>query len=213
MKFRDLESIEIRFTGTGGQGLVLASIILADALAQEEYSVVTSESHGVEARGGTSVAEMVCSRGDIYDLTVLLPDIFIGIAQKAVDKYFKKIKEDALVIIDSYTVKEIPPFNSKNVYTFPYTQIVRDELKTTLPANIAFLGSLSALSDLVDKKTMKDAVLRRVPERFRDVNAKAFEIGYELAINAQPVTIDNAETVLPDKDITKGKTIPKDVAW
>ncbi len=189
MKFRDRESIEIRFTGTGGQGLVLASVILADALAQEEYSVVTAESHGVEARGGTSVAELVCSRNELYDLTVLLPDIFVGIAQKAVDKYFRKIKEDALVIIDSYTVEELPPFNSKNVFAFPFTKIVRDELKTTLPANIAFLGTLSALSDLVDKKTMEDAVLRRVPERFKDVNGKAFEIGYELGINAKPVTV------------------------
>lgn len=93
MKFKEQEKIEIRFSGTGGQGLVLASIILAEALINDGFNIITGESHGIEARGGASSAEIIASKNEIFDLSVALPDILVAISQKAYDKYAKKIKK------------------------------------------------------------------------------------------------------------------------
>ena len=87
MKFNEKEKIEIRFSGTGGQGLVLASIILAEALMLDGFNITTGESHGIEARGGASSAEVIASQKEIFDLSVTFPDILVAISQQAYDKY------------------------------------------------------------------------------------------------------------------------------
>jgi len=120
MKFKEQEKVEIRFSGTGGQGLVLASIILAEALMMDGFNIISGESHGIEARGGASSAEIIASKKEILDLSVTLPDILVSISQQAFDKYSKKIKKDTLVILDSSLVKNESMLDSKNVRVFPF---------------------------------------------------------------------------------------------
>ena len=150
MKFKEQEKIEIRFSGTGGQGLVLASIILAEAMMMDGFNIISGESHGIEARGGASSAEIIASKKEILDLLVTLPDILVSISQQAFDKYSKKIKKDSLVILDSSLTKSEFMPDSENVYAFPFTKIVREELGTTLPTNICFLGALVGISKIVN---------------------------------------------------------------
>ena len=147
--FNEQKKAEIRFSGTGGQGLVLASIILAEALMMDGFNVITAESHGIEARGGASSAEIIASKGDIYNLSVTQPDILVVISQQACDKYYKNVKKDALVIVDSSIIKKMPVFDSKNVYLLPFTKLVKEELNTILPTNICFLGALVGISKIV----------------------------------------------------------------
>lgn len=155
MKFKEQEKIEIRFSGTGGQGLVLASIILAEALINDGFNIITGESHGIEARGGASSAEIIASKNEIFDLSVTLPDILVAISQKAYDKYGKKIKKDTLVILDSSLIKSESIPDSENVHAFPFTIIVREELGTILPTNICFLGALVGISKIVSMDSIK----------------------------------------------------------
>jgi len=180
MKFKEQEKIEIRFSGTGGQGLVLASIILAEALMMDGFNIITGESHGIEARGGASSAEIIASKKEIFDLSVTLPDILVTISQQAYDKYGKKIKKDTLIIIDSFMVKDVPVFNSKNVYIFPFTKLVKEKLGTVLPTNICFLGTLVGISKIVKVDSVKKAILNRVPKDSGSFNLKAFELGLSL---------------------------------
>ena len=180
MKFKEQEKIEIRFSGTGGQGLVLASIILAEALMMDGFNIISGESHGIEARGGASSAEIIASKKEIFDLSVTLPDILVSISQQAYDKYGKKIKKDTLVILDSSLIKSEAMPDSGNVHAFPFTKIVREELGTTLPTNICFLGALVGISKIVNIDSVKKAILNRVPEKSGSINLKAFELGYSL---------------------------------
>jgi 2-oxoglutarate ferredoxin oxidoreductase subunit gamma len=177
MKFKEQEKIEIRFSGTGGQGLVLASIILAEALMMDGFNIISGESHGIEARGGASSAEIIASKKEILDLSVTLPDILVSISQQAYDKYSKKIKKDSL---DSSLVKNESISDSENVHAFPFTRLVREELGTILPTNICFLGALVGISQIVNIDSVKKAVLNRVPEKSGSINLKAFELGYSL---------------------------------
>jgi len=180
MKFKEQEKIEIRFSGTGGQGLVLTSVILAEALMMDGFNIITGESHGIEARGGASSAEIIASKEEISDLSVTLPDILVAISQQAYDKYGKKIKKDTLVILDSSLIKSESISDFENVYAFPFTRLVREELGTTLPMNICFLGALVGISKIVNMDSIKKAILNRVPKSSGSINLKAFELGFSL---------------------------------
>jgi len=180
MKFKEQEKVEIRFSGTGGQGLVLVSIILAEALMMDGFNIITGESHGIEARGGASSAEIIASRKDIFDLSVTLPDILVAISQQAYDKYGKKVKKDTLVILDSSQIRTGSIPDSEDVHAFPFTRLVREELGTTLPTNICFLGALVGISKIVNMDSIKKAILNRVPKSSGSINLKAFELGFSL---------------------------------
>jgi len=180
MKFKEQEKIEIRFSGTGGQGLVLASIIFAEALMMDGFNIISGESHGIEARGGASSAEIIASKKDIFDLSVTLPDVLVAISQQAYDKYCKKTKKDTLIILDSSQIRTGSIPDSEYVRAFPFTRLVREELGTTLPTNIYFLGALVGISKIVSMDSIKKAILNRVPEKSGSINLKAFELGYSL---------------------------------
>lgn len=180
MKFKEQEKIEIRFSGTGGQGLVLASIILAEALMMDGFNIITGESHGIEARGGASSAEIIANKKEIFDLSVTLPDILVAISQQAYDKYGKKIKKDSLVILDSSLIKTKSIPDSENVHAFPFTRLVGEKLGTTLPTNICFLGALVGISKIVSMNSIRKVILNRVPKNSESINLKAFELGFSL---------------------------------
>lgn len=182
MNLKDLDRIELRFSGTGGQGLVLASIIMAEAMMMSDYNVIQGESHGIEARGGASRGELIASKKEIYDLTVKEPIVFVTISQESCNKYYKNIFPDALVVIDSSLVKNIPiDINSKNIFKLPFNDTIQKKLGTNLPTNIAFLGALAELVDIIKHENLKNAIVNRVPKESKELNLKAFDIGMELA--------------------------------
>ena len=182
MNLKDLDRIELRFSGTGGQGLVLASIIMAEAMMMSDYNVIQGESHGIEARGGASRGELIASKKEIYDLTVKEPIVFVTISQESCNKYYNNIYPDALVVIDSSLVKNIPTdINSKNIFSLPFNQTIQENLGTNLPTNIAFLGALAELTDIVTLENIKEAISNRVPKDSKELNLKAFDIGMNLA--------------------------------
>jgi len=182
MNFRDFDRIELRFSGTGGQGLVLASIIMAEALMMSGYNIIQGESHGIEARGGASRGELIASKGEIYDLTVKHPHIFVTLSQESCNKYYRDIQKDGLVIVDSTLVKAIPSdIDTDSIYQIPLTQYLQVQLGTVLPANIAFLGALSVLTDLLHQISVEQVIKNRVPKGSEEVNLRAFHMGRELA--------------------------------
>jgi 2-oxoglutarate ferredoxin oxidoreductase subunit gamma len=190
MNFKDKTHIEIRFGGYGGQGLVLASIIMAEALIEEGYNIIQGQSHGIEARGSTSRGELIASKEEIYDLMLKCPDIFLALSDEACNKYYDQIKKDALVILDSSEVKNVPPFHSKNVYAFPITQLLRDKFDNILPANICFLGAIVGLTGITSAENMKSAILKRVPKTSQELNTHAYNLGLELASSAEALQMD-----------------------
>ncbi|HKL13421.1 MAG TPA: 2-oxoacid:acceptor oxidoreductase family protein [Halanaerobiales bacterium] len=181
MNLKEIEQLEIRLSGSGGQGLVLASIICADILISLGYNVIQGESHGIEARGGASRGEVIGRKDEITDQAVKHPDVFVALTQKSCNKYYKDIKEDALVILDSFLITEIPDFKTENIYLLPFTKRVKEELGTVLPTNIASIGAIAALTDLADYELYKEAIKNRVPAGTVEMNMKAFELGMQMA--------------------------------
>ena len=168
---------EIRLAGSGGQGLILAGIILAEAaILYEDLNAVQTQSYGPEARGGASKSEVVISDSDIDYPKCEKVDVMLAMTQKSVEEYGSDMKRGGLVLVDSDLVTQAPN-GSLTSYAVPFTAIARDEIGKTFVANIVALGALAELLDFINPSSMQKAVLRRVPKGTEEINKKALKAG------------------------------------
>ncbi len=173
---------QIQLTGAGGQGLVLAGIILAEAAMRDGKNVAVAQSYGPEARLGASKAEVIISTEKIAYPQVTQPDLLLCLSQDAFDRYFPAVDEHVLVLIDSMQV-HVPSSMKNNVRTLPLLRSAVEHVGTKLVANVIALGALNALAELVSWSNLQEAVARRTPDRAQ--NLRALEIGRQLAQTLQ----------------------------
>ncbi len=173
---------ELRFSGSGGQGMILAGIVMAEAAAIYDNKVaVQSQSYGPESRGGASKAEVIISDSGTIDYPKATAiDCMLALTQEACTKYHGDIKKDGILLIDSDEVKDIPEGDFK-VYSFPIIETARGELGKIIVSNIISLGLIAELTGIVSHGAMEKAVLARVPVAFTELNKKALQIGFDKA--------------------------------
>ncbi len=176
---------EIRFSGAGGQGLILAGVIMAEAASiYDGKQAVQSQSYGPEARGGASKSEVIISDETIDYPKATVVDALLALTQEACDKYSHDLKDGGVLLVDSDLVTKMPAGNFK-VVSFPIINTAKNEVGREIVANIVALGAIVALTGVVSKESAEKAVLSRVPEAFLELNKKAFNLGYEKAIAAK----------------------------
>ncbi|MGD0917142.1 MAG: 2-oxoacid:acceptor oxidoreductase family protein [Thermodesulfobacteriota bacterium] len=170
---------EIRLSGSGGQGLILMGIILAEAAGiYDGRYVAQTQSYGPEARGGSSKSEVVVSDEEIdYPKAVKL-DLLLAMNQRSCDDNYPDLKPEGLLIVDSTFVTQIPTSKS---FQIPFTRIAREKFKREVVANIIALGALTQLSPIVSPKAMGSAVLGRVPKGTEKSNRDALKAGISAA--------------------------------
>ena len=174
--------IELRLSGSGGQGLILAGVILAEAAILDNKNAIQSQSYGPEARGGASKAEVIMSDEDIDFPKVVSPDYVLALTQVASDKYAKSVSSDGILIIDDEI--ELPSDLSVNrVIKVPIIKTAIDKVGRGIVANIVAIGLITELTKVVTRESVEKAVLSRVPKGTEDLNKKALEEGYKLAQN------------------------------
>jgi len=175
------ERIEICLSGSGGQGLILAGIILAEAAGiYDEKEVVQTQSYGPEARGGASRSEVVISENTIDYPKVMKSDILLALTQTACDKYIKNLSEDGILLVDSDLVTNIPSASNK-IYSFPIAETAQEKIGTKLVTNIISLGIIVGLTKIVSKGAIQKAVCSRVPAKAIEINKKALLLGFDIA--------------------------------
>ena len=103
---------QIRLSGSGGQGVITAAIIYAEAAVAEGKEAVQSQSYGPEARGGASKSEVIIDDSPIYHPHVKTPDVVLAMTQKAADKYYGDLHEDGILVLDTDLVPEPPAFKN-----------------------------------------------------------------------------------------------------
>ena len=170
---------QMRLSGSGGQGVITAAIILAEAAVSEGKYAVQSQSYGPEARGGASKSEVIIDDGTIFHPHVKNPGFVLAMTQKAADKYYADLEEDGILVVDSDLVPNLPEV--KNVVAIPITKLAVEEVGKSLFANIVALGALVKLTGIVDFETIKKAVAHRVPSHTVEQNMHALQIGYDAA--------------------------------
>jgi 2-oxoglutarate ferredoxin oxidoreductase subunit gamma len=173
---------EIRLSGEGGQGIILAGVILAEAaVLYDNKNAVQSQSYGPEARGGASKCDVVISDGDIDYPKATNIDTLLALTEEAYHKYSSDLKENGILIVDSYRVKgELPKRNLK-VYKIPFTEIAKEKIGKLFVMNVVALGAMVEITKAVSLDAVKNALLNRVPKGTEELNKKALEIGIEEA--------------------------------
>ena len=189
--------INIQIVGVGGQGILTASKILANAALAEGLNVIMSEVHGMAQRGG--VVESSIRIGDVHSPIIGNGKADVILSFEPVEAYraLDKANENTKIVTNiepmvPFTVTigqgEYPPVemllqNMKKVtpyvHSFDAFALAR-EAGTEKAANVVMLGALSALDILpISPEKMKEMVGFTVPAKFRDVNMKAFDLGYK----------------------------------
>lgn len=183
-----MSRFEIRLSGFGGQGVIFAAVILAEAAGIHEGKFVCqTQSYGPEARGGTSKAEVVISDEEIDYPKAIKPDVLLAMNQKSCDAYFFDLKPAGMLIVDSTFVKQPP---TTRAISIPFTRIAREKLGKEQGANIIALGALAALSGAVSLRSLEAAVMSKVAKGTEDFNRKALELGIEYAGNTLKMNAD-----------------------
>lgn len=176
-----MDRYEIRLSGEGGQGLVTAGAILAEAAGIYGGKYVTyTQSYGPESRGGSCRSDVVVSDTPVeYPICNRL-DLLLALTQKACDAYSKQLKPDSLLVVDRQRVAD-PPSGSLTVCRLPILQTARTKLGKEVVANILCVGIVGLLSGLASEENLRKAVLARVPRGTEQLNLRALETGIAMA--------------------------------
>lgn len=169
---------EIRLSGSGGQGLILAGVILAEAASiYDGKNAVQTQSYGPEARGGASRSDVVLSSSEIYYPKTIKLDLLLSLTKESFEKYKVDLKDNGILIVDSWEFKDSP----ECTLFLPMVKTAREILKKPMVANIIALGVISKFTGIVTEESIKKAVLKRVPKGTEEINLKALETGWEMA--------------------------------
>ena len=170
---------ELRLAGSGGQGVILASVIIAEAALLSGMNVAQSQSYGPEARGGSCKAEVVISPETIGFTKVQKPTFLMALTQKALEAYKKNLAPGCLILIDSSL--ELPAdLDSKNIISVPILETARKKVGKQQTASIVAVGCICKLLGIGTKKTVAKAVMMHVPHGTEALNEKALEEGFSL---------------------------------
>lgn len=175
-----MKNYEIRLSGSGGQGLILAGIILARAAVIDKRKVTQTQSYGPESRGGSSRADVIISDHDIYFPEAMNFNCLLALTQEACDKYLFDLREEGILIIDTTYVKNLA-LAAENTYELPFTDIAIDKLGSAISTNILSLSFLVRITKVVREASLEQSIRESVKPAFVDLNLKAMNLGYELA--------------------------------
>ncbi len=174
-----MSKMELRLAGSGGQGVILATVILAEAAVIAGKETAQSQSYGPEARGGACKAEVIISDEKIGFTKVQKPTFLMALTQKALDKYAVDLPGDCIIVVDdSLTVSE--NLKGYKVYSLPILSTAAQKVGKAFTANIVAVGAINGILKLVDNEHLKQAVYMHIPKGTEAINGKALDAGIEL---------------------------------
>ena len=177
---------EIRIGGFGGQGVILAGIILGKAASIfDKNEAVQTQSYGPEARGGASKCEVVINDGKIDYPKVQSPDILVAMSNEALIKYIVDLKDEGTLIVDPGTtdIEDVRDFIDQHnikVFNAPATKTANDEIGLKIVANIVMVGAITKITGVISENAAIEAIKDSVPAGTEEKNVNAFNAGYNL---------------------------------
>jgi 2-oxoglutarate ferredoxin oxidoreductase subunit gamma len=173
------EQRQVRISGFGRQGVVLAGTILGHAATKDGKWVAGASSYGAQARGGSARTDIVISDEPIVYPHVIEADVLVTMAQTAYNKYIEELAEGAIIIYDDEMVAPRPLEKAVQIGVPATSQAIK-ELNQKQSANIVILGASAAITGMVTKEALIAAIAENVSARFKDLNVKALELGFRL---------------------------------
>lgn len=170
---------EMRFAGSGGQGVILASIIFADAALRDGKYAIQSQSYGPEARGGMCKAETIISDDKINFPKVLNTDFLLALTQGSLEKYMTAANENSIIMADA-SLNVTKGMCKGKIVTVPILKTASETLKKAMTANIVAVGAINTYLKLLSDDAVEEAVLARVPKGTEDLNRQALQAGRKI---------------------------------
>ena len=168
------------FSGSGGQGVITAAIIVAEAaVIHEGINAVQSQSYGAAARGGATRSDVIVADETIFYPKVLQPNVLVCLTQTAYNTYYPIIRPGGLLLTDARFVKIEKRVDARQV-ELPMYREVMGQIGKPIVFNICMLGALIGLTDLVKPASIMKVLESRIPEGFIDMNKQALDIGLAL---------------------------------
>lgn len=175
---------DLTIAGVGGQGSILAGVILGTAAVTFDGKYATqTQAYSSELRGGFAAAWVIVSDKPVEFPRVTHPDILVAQAQDSINRFGEVLKPDGILITDSDMVHELPP-TVKRLYQVPATTIARNEIKIPVVANMIMLGALCQVSGVVSRQALEQAIAASVPKGKEQINLEAFHLGAERVMAA-----------------------------
>ena len=175
-----MERCRMVFSGSGGQGVITASIILAEAaVIYENLNAVQSQSYGAEARGGATRSDVIISDSTIDYPKVIQPNILVCLTQEAYNKFYQIIRPGGLLITDTRYVETQKKVDAQQRELAMY-QTVMDKIGKPIVFNICMLGAVIAMTDLISPDSIMRVLENRIPADFLEINRQAVDLGLKL---------------------------------
>lgn len=171
---------QIRICGLGGQGIVMAGAILAQAAFYDNKSVSLSSGYGSQVRGGITKSDLVFSETFIDFPMVTEIDLLIVMLQEALPESLPLLKGNGMVILDDSLVKVDSTSRAKYL-SIPATEIAIRDLNSEMVSNIVLLAAANAVGQLVAENSLKKAIMTLIPPPFVELNLKAMQLGLHQA--------------------------------
>jgi len=176
-----MERCRLVFSGSGGQGVITAAVILAEAaVLYENLIAVQSQAYGPAARGGTTRSDVIISDSDINYPKVIQPNVLVCLTQEAYNNFYPIIRPGGLLITDSRYVKIQRKVDAQQK-ELPMHQAVMEKIGKPIVFNICMLGAVISLTDLVKSESIMKVLKNRIPSSFLEMNRKALDLGMKLA--------------------------------
>ena len=187
---------EIRVAGFGGQGVILAAMVIGKAASifQGGHATMT-QNFGPESRGGACSAQVILSGDPILYPYVTSPDILVAMSQEAYTRFAPELKPGGLLLVEQDLVGLGKRPEGARVYGIPATRLA-EELGRRMVLNVVMVGFFASVAGLLEEQALRAAVEDSVPPAFRELNLKAFQKGFEYGTTSLPAA-EESETVHP----------------
>jgi len=167
---------EMRISGSGGQGIITAAVIMAEAALLASFNVAQTQSYGPEARGGICKSEVVIDANEVGFPKVISPTFLLALTQSSLDKYSVGLPKDCVIMVDSSLTL---PKDIKAIQ-IPIINTAREKVGKNFVANIVALGAINATLNIVPQECLEEAVKKHIPKGTEDLNMKALAEGTKL---------------------------------
>lgn len=176
---------ELRFTGVGGQGVLLAGEILAEAKIKDSGYGVKAATYTSQVRGGPTKVDILLDEEEILYPYAQNIDFMLSTAQISFDQFKIDIKKNAIVVVETNLVKPAKEdYEKYKIYSIPIITIAKEEVGVPITQSIVALAITVSLTKCVNKEVVYNTMLSKVPKKMVDVNKKAFELGEKYALKA-----------------------------
>ena len=176
----------IRLTGSGGQGVILISVILAESAVLNGDKAVQSQAYGPEARGGMCQADTIISNEEIWFSKPEKPDVLLALTQASMNKFSKDTTPNSVIIAD--TGLSIPGnCAASRIYRIPILETASKVVGKAMTANIVAVAAINTILELFPEEIMLEAVKMHIPAGTEELNMRAYDEGRKIAKNARIV--------------------------